>query len=71
MECKIFYGTAYELEHQFNKWAKGKALTDKLKIHVIAMPAKVTMPAIDFAWIIIFYPENSQYDDEKEVKQHG
>lgn len=55
MKAKIFYSIG-----EFNKWAKGKALTKDIIIHTI--PCSIDpSPHTDYL-IIVYHPEDPIYD---------
>jgi len=63
MKVKIFTEIyTQNMEEEFNKWAKGKALTKDIIIHTTTVPA--TQHHDSYLVIAVYYPEGSQFDTE-------
>jgi len=61
MKCKIFYGTWYEAQDAFNKWAKGKALTREVLIHTLPNLSKLAVEDPEII-IVVYHPEDEYWD---------
>ena len=65
MKVKIFYGHPEDVEEEFNKWAKGRALSRNIIIHTIAYPSAIeSIPHL--VAIAVYYPEWIEEQPEGE-----
>jgi len=66
LRCKVFYGARNEAKEAFNKWAKGKALAKDVIIHTHVTVEPYKKAEIPWLVIVVFYPEGSHWEKEKE-----
>ena len=69
VKVKMFIGLAADVIEEFNKWAKGKALTKDIIIHTVPYPPAPQSP-YHYILIAVYYPEGSQFDTTEEAHKH-